>query len=68
MLPEECFLSEYYTEIYLRFDSLKNVSSYSSEYEELAETLSEEVENRLAGRTFIRHASARPTGDVPDVQ
>lgn len=54
LLPEECFLSEYYTEIYLRFDSLKNVSSYSSEYEELAETLSEEVENRLAGRTFIR--------------
>lgn len=54
LLPEECFQSEYYTEVYVRFDALKDVSSYSSEYDELSDALSEEVENRLAGRTFIR--------------
>ncbi len=54
LIPEECFQSKYYTEIYLKFDSLEGLSSYSSEYEELSKTLSDEVENRLSGRTFVR--------------
>ena len=54
LIPESCFQSKYYTEIYLKYDELKALSSYSSEYETLADTLSEEVEKRLGGRTFIR--------------
>lgn len=54
LIPESCFQSRYYTEIYLKYDELKALSSYSSAYETLADTLSEEVEKRLGGRAFIR--------------
>ena len=54
LIPESCFQSKYYTEIYLKYDELKALSSYSSAYETLADTLSEEVEKRLGGRAFIR--------------
>lgn len=54
LIPESCFQSKYYTEIYLKYEELQGLSSYSSEYEKLADTLAEEVEKKLDGRAFIR--------------
>lgn len=54
LIPESCFTSKYYTELYVKCDALTELSSYSTEYENCADSISKEIENRLTGRSMVR--------------
>lgn len=55
IVPEEHFVQEPYTEIYVKSDRLKNVQSYSKEYEELRDEISERLETLGGERSEIRY-------------
>lgn len=54
IVPEDHFTQEPYTEIYVRSDRLKNVRSYSDEYEELREEITDRLTELGAERSEIR--------------
>ena len=58
-IPENCFLMDYYAELYVKCDALTALSGYSEKYEKRAEELSEEIEQRLNGRAVIRAVEVR---------
>lgn len=55
MLPEERFTGDVFTEIYLSSDELRDMPSYSDEYEELRETLRGRVEDIAEERCEARY-------------
>ncbi len=55
IVPEEQFTGEIYTEIYVRSDKLKNAFSYSEEYKELRDDISDKLETLGIDRSEIRY-------------
>ena len=59
LIPENCFLMDYYAELYVKCDALTALSCYSEKYEKLAGELSAEIEQKLNGRAVIRAVEVR---------
>ncbi len=55
IVPEEHFTQDVYTEIYVRSDTLKGFSSYSDEYKELRDSISDKLEALGIDRSKIRY-------------
>ena len=55
IVPEEHFTQEPFTEIYIRSEKLKNMPSYSDEYEELLGEISGKLESLGVDRSVIRY-------------
>ncbi len=55
IVPEEHFTQDVYTEIYVRSDTLKGFSSYSDEYKELRDSISDKLETLGIDRSEIRY-------------
>lgn len=55
IVPEEQFTQEPYTEIYIKSDKLKALQSYSDEYEDLREEISQRLEELGEERSVIRY-------------
>lgn len=54
-VTESNFTQDVYTEIYIRSDKLKDMQSYSDEYEQLRDEISEELEQLGISRSEIRY-------------
>ncbi len=54
MVPNETFLEDYYTEIYLLADGVEGLSSYSEEYRRRIDTLASQLEQLGRDRAAIR--------------
>ncbi len=54
-IAESNFTQEFYTEIYIQSEGLKQKSSYSDEYERLREDISDRLEELGEGRSEIRY-------------
>lgn len=54
-IPEENFVSEYHTEVYLRFSSLKNLNCYSDEYKTTANSIQRQIEQCADNREMNRY-------------
>lgn len=52
-VPEENFISEYYTDIYLKFKSLDNINAFSDEYKDKTDEISGLLEDFSAERQDI---------------
>ena len=55
IVPEEHFTQEPFTEIYIRSEKLKNMSSYSDEYNEFLGGISDRLESLGVDRSVIRY-------------
>lgn len=55
IVPEGDFTADYYTEIYVHSETLRAMSSYSEEYENYRETLSDKLEELGKERSIIRY-------------
>lgn len=62
IVPEEHFTQEPFTEIYVRSEKLKNMPSYSDEYEEFLGEISAKLESLGVDRSVIRYDEV--LGDV----
>ena len=54
-IPESNFTQEVYTEIYVRSDGLKELASYSDEYDALRDSISDRLETLGVDRSEIRY-------------
>lgn len=54
-ISESNFTQEVYTEIYVKSDRMKEMQSYSDEYKELRDSISERLEQLAPGRNDIRY-------------
>lgn len=55
IVPEEHFTQDVYTEIYVRSDTLKGFSSYSDEYKDFRDSISDKLETLGISRSEIRY-------------
>ncbi len=55
IVPEEHFIQEVYTEIYIKSDKLKGMQSYSDEYKALRDEISDKLEELGKERSVIRY-------------
>lgn len=55
IVPEDHFTQEPFTEIYVRSNKLKDLPSYSAEYEQLCEDISDKLETLGVDRSVIRY-------------
>lgn len=55
IVPEDDFTADVYTEIYVHSETLRGMSSYSKEYENYRETLSDKLEELGKERSIIRY-------------
>lgn len=55
IVPEEHFIQEPYTEIYVKSERLQNAPSYSEEYEKLRGEISDKLESLGVDRSVIRY-------------
>ena len=59
MVPNDAFLEDYYTEIYLRAEDVEGLSSYSQEYRQQIQSLIPSLEKLGEERAVIRLEEVR---------